>query len=85
MTSFYRAQVREWMRINPNNLRYYLSQLTGYGYLKVIHRHKYQGQEYQITDLREYQQLKGSLYGLLDQILDQLQAKYGPQKGGDSG
>lgn len=31
--SFYRSDIRQWLRINPDNLRYYLSQLNKYGYI----------------------------------------------------
>ena len=72
--SFYRSEVREWMRINPNNLRYYLKQLVNYGYLQIVQRHKRQGNEYEITRLDEYTQLCNQLT-VLDSILARIKSK----------
>ncbi len=69
-TSFYRSEVRSWMRINPNNLKYYLGQLQQYGYLKVVGGNKYkQGYEYEVSDLQEYERLSGTLLTALDEAL----------------
>ena len=67
--SFYRRDVRDWMRINPNNLRYYLKQLAMYGYLNVLGCHKQLGHEYEIADMEEYQRLNGRLHTALDHAL----------------
>lgn len=72
-SSFYRSNVREWMRINPNNLRYYLKQLVQYGYLQILSRHKQYGHEYEITSMEEYQTLNGSLSNALDSALATIQ------------
>ena len=77
-TSFYRGEVRHWLRINPHTLRYYLKQLVQYGYLHVLGRHKHHGHEYEITNLEEYHKLHGSLCSVLDQALSRI-------KGGDNG
>lgn len=79
-SSFYRSTVREWMRINPNNLRYYLRQLVQYGYLNILGRHKQLGHEYEISDLDEYQKLNGTLHNALDNALEAIKNK----KKGDS-
>ncbi|MBS9463278.1 toprim domain-containing protein [Flagellimonas sp. 389] len=71
-TSFYRNEVREWKRINPNNLRYYLKQLVQYGYLNIIGRHKHNGHEYEISKLSEYQDLNGTLSSVLDKALEDI-------------
>jgi DNA primase len=69
-SSFYRSEVRGWMRINPNNLKYYLGQLQQYGYLKVVGGNKYkQGYEYEVSDLQEYERLSGTLLTALDEAL----------------
>ena len=68
-SSFYRNEVREWKRINPNNLRYYLKQLVQYGYLNIIGRHKHNGHEYEISSLSDYQDLNGQLIDVLDKAL----------------
>ena len=74
-SSFYRSTVREWMRINPNNLRYYLKQLVQYGYLNILGRHKQLGHEYEISDLDEYQKLNGTLHNALDNALEVIKNK----------
>jgi hypothetical protein len=60
------------MRINPNNLKYYLKQLTQYGYLRVISSTKKKGHEYEIIDLKEYEALNNKVNNALDQVLKQL-------------
>ena len=57
------------MRINPNNLKYYLKQLTQYGYLQVISQQKRQGFEYEVSDKEEYERLNGALKTALDSAL----------------
>ena len=71
--TFFRAQVRVWFRINPHNLRYYLSQLVQYGYLQIVggNKHK-QGYEYEITNREEYIKLNTSISNALDHAFSQL-------------
>lgn len=76
-TSFYRNEVREWKRINPNNLRYYLKQLVQYGYLNIIGNHKHNGHEYEISKLEEYQNLSGNLCNVLDSALEAIKKQKG--------
>lgn len=71
--SFFRSEVRNRTRINPDNLRYYLSQLHKYGYIKIVGGNKYKtGFEYEITDKEEYTRLSSSVQTALDKALDQL-------------
>jgi DNA primase len=71
--SFFRSDVRSWTRINPDNLRYYLSQLNKYGYIKIVGGNKYKtGFEYEITDKEEYNKLSNSVQTALDKALEQL-------------
>jgi len=68
------------MRINPNNLKYYLKQLTQYGYIKTIGGNRYkQGMEYEISDLEEYERLNQTLLSALDEALLKIK---NDQKGG---
>jgi len=76
-TSFYRNEVREWKRINPNNLRYYLKQLVQYGYLNIIGNHKHNGHEYEVSRLEEYQNLNGNLISVLDSALEAIKRQNG--------
>lgn len=71
--SFFRSDVRSWTRINPDNLRYYLSQLNKYGYTRIVGGNKYKtGFEYEITDKEEYTKLSSSVQTALDKALEQL-------------
>jgi DNA primase len=75
-TSFFKHEVREHLRINPHNLKYYLSQLLQYGYIKVIGGNPYkQGYEYEITSKEEYAQLNSSIQTALDKALENIKAK----------
>ena len=69
--TFYRKEVREWTRINPNNLRYYLKQLVLYGYVRILQRHTKLGYEYEITPIADYEELRGHLL-VLDEVLEKL-------------
>ena len=74
-TTFYKSEIREWIRINPHNLRYYLSQLQQYGYLKIIGGNRYkQGYEYELTKKDEYKKLKTSIKSSLDKSFEDLVA-----------
>ena len=72
-TSFFKNEIREAFRMNPNNLKYYLVQLLRYNYLKVVggNRHK-SGFEYEIKNVNEYQQLNKSLDNALDAALEDI-------------
>ena len=68
--SFYKHDIRQWMRINPHTLKYYLRQLSQYGYIQAIGGNRFhQGLEYEISDLSEYERLHGSLLNALDAAL----------------
>jgi DNA primase len=72
-TSFYRSNIREWTRMNPDNVRHYLAQLTKYGYIKIIGGNKYKdGFEYEITNKEEYNSLKNSINTALDKALTEI-------------
>lgn len=69
-TSFYKNEIREAFRMNPNNLKYYLVQLLRYNYIKIVggNRHK-SGYEYEITNAKEYNELNEKLDNALDTAL----------------
>ncbi len=72
-TSFYRSNIREWTRINPDNVRHYLSQLTKFGYVKIIGGNKHKGGfEYEVTDKEEYAKLHNSVQSALDKALQEI-------------
>jgi DNA primase len=67
--SFYSSQIRKALRMNPNNLKRYLFELSRYGLVKITGGSKYKGFEYKIVDAQEYEQLKGSIDQQLEVIL----------------
>jgi DNA primase len=76
--SFYRSNIREWTRLNPDNVRHYLSQLTKFGYVKIIGGNKHKGGfEYEITNKEEYTQLHHSVQSALDKALQEIKKQHG--------
>jgi hypothetical protein len=74
--SFFRKDIRDIIRINPDTLRYYLSQLTKYGYLKIVGGNKHKsGYEYEISDKEEYARLSESIETALDTCLQAIKNK----------
>ena len=74
--TFYKSEVREWMRINPNTLKRYLSELLKYGYTRIVGGHRYKaGYEYEIVSGEEYAKLKSQVASVLDETLTQLKIK----------
>ncbi len=72
-TTFYKSEIRKQMRINPHNLKYYLSQLVQYGYLKVIGGNpRSTGYEYELTSKDEYLKLNESIDNALDKALEEI-------------
>ncbi len=67
--SFYSAAIRKSLRMNPNNLKRYLTELCRYGYLKINGGNKFKGYEYQIANEQEYEQLKSDIDQKLESIL----------------
>jgi DNA primase len=73
--SFHAAEIRKMLRINPNNLKRYMIELSRYGFVKITGGSKYKGYEYQVIDPKEYEQLKGDIDKKLDQILQSIKEK----------
>jgi DNA primase/ABC-type dipeptide/oligopeptide/nickel transport system ATPase component len=68
-TSFTAREIRERLRLNPNNLKRYLVELERYGYIKGS-GNRYRGNyEYTICNVQEYEQLKTSIDQHLQTIL----------------
>jgi DNA primase catalytic core len=71
--SFFKNEIREAFRMNPSNLKYYLSQLHRYNYIKVVGGNRYKsGLEYEITNSEEYKQLQNKLTSALDAALNDI-------------
>jgi DNA primase len=79
-TSFYRSNIREWTRINPDNVRHYLAQLVKFGYVKIIGGNKHKGGfEYEITDKEEYTKLHNSVQSALNKALQEIKKQQSSQ------
>jgi hypothetical protein len=71
--SFYRSDIREWTKINPHNLRHYLSQLLQYDYIKIVGGNKHKtGYEYELTSKNEYVTLNNNITNALDAALEKI-------------
>jgi hypothetical protein len=74
--SFYKSEIRDAFRMNPNNLKYYLVQLVRYNRLKIVggNRHK-SGFEYEVTNDKDYRELNQNLHNALDAALAEIKKK----------
>jgi DNA primase len=74
--SFYKSEIRDAFRMNPNNLKYYLVQLIKYNRLKIVGGSRYKsGYEYEITNRSEYTELQNSMKTALDNALNAVKKK----------
>jgi hypothetical protein len=72
--SFYAKEVREYYRMNPMRVNRYLNDLEMRSYINRTGGNRKTGFEYEITNWKEYEQLKDGI-NLLDKILDEIKAK----------
>lgn len=80
--SFFATQVREAFRMNPSNLKYYLIQLSRYGYIKPVGGDRYKrGYEYEIINFDEYRNLNTNISSVLDEVLQKIKTKISGQRG----
>ena len=71
--TFYSSEIRKSFRMSPNNVKYYLANLSKYHLVRVIGGHpRKQGYEYEITATDDYNHLKDSI-NALDTVLETLQ------------
>lgn len=73
--SFHASEIRKMLRINPNNLKRYMIELSRYGFVKITGGSKYKGYEYQVVDPKEYEQLKGDIDKKLESILQAIRSE----------
>jgi len=71
-TSFTNKEARQALRSNPSNQKRYMVQLQDYDYLMATKSEKGKPHHYEISNLEEYEQLKGGIGSVLDGILDKL-------------
>jgi len=80
--SFFATEVREAFRMNPSNLKYYLIQLSRYGYIKPVGGDRYKrGYEYEIINFDEYKNLNTNISSVLDEVLQKIKNKISGQRG----
>ncbi len=72
-TSFTAREIRQQLRLAPTTLKRYLVELQRYGYLQT-QGNRYTKYEYAIADYTEYTQLKSSIDGHLQALLDTLRS-----------
>ena len=70
--SFYGSMIRKSLRLNPSNLKRYLTELMRYGHIKISGGSKYKGFEYQVIDDQEYDQLKKGIDQQLNEIMTKI-------------
>lgn len=71
--TFNARSIREQLRINPGNMKRYLSELMRYGYIKSSgNRYRRGSYEYTIVDPSEYETLKSSVETHLQTILQNI-------------
>jgi hypothetical protein len=80
--SFFATQVREAFRMNPSNLKYYLIQLSRYGYIKPVGGDRYKrGYEYEVINFDDYQKLNTNIISVFDDVLNKIKNKISGQRG----
>lgn len=72
--SFYAKEVREYYRMNPMRVNRYLNDLEMRSYINRTGGNRKTGFEYEITNWKEYEQLKDGI-NLLDKILEEIKVK----------
>jgi len=80
--SFFATEVREAFRMNPSNLKYYLIQLSRYGYIKPVGGNRYKrGFEYEIINFDEYKNLNTNISSVFDEVLQEIKNSLSGQRG----
>ena len=72
--SFAAKEIRKLLRLAPATLKRYLSELERYGYIKSK-GNRYVKYEYSISDYEEYNSLKSSIDGHLQNVLENIRNK----------
>ena len=68
--------------MNPSNLKYYLIQLSRYGYIKPVGGNRYKrGYEYEIINFDEYKNLNTNISSVFDEVLQEIKNSHSGQRG----
>ncbi|WP_165813968.1 hypothetical protein, partial [Terrimonas sp.] len=71
--TFNAKMIREQLRMNPGNMKRYLSELARYGYIKATgNRYRKGSYEYSIVKMDEYEALKSEIEQHLQEILERI-------------
>jgi DNA primase len=74
-TSFHSREIRRQLRLAPSTLKRHLLELERYGYLQVGRPGRQGKYEYTIPDYAEYDRLKSSIDGHLQEVLDKIKSR----------
>ena len=81
--TFHAKMIRERLRMNPGNMKRYLSELVRYGYIKANgNRYRKGSYEYTIVNMNEYEALKSALEDHLQNILATIKTAAGKKISG---
>lgn len=72
--TFNTREIRRQLRLPPTTLKRYLVELQRYGYIKTQGGSRYSRYEYAIADPAEYDQLRSSIDGHLQAVLDKIRS-----------
>ena len=70
-TSFYAKDIRKYFSLHPMQLKRFLDELEGRGFIKCKNRSNKTGNEYEITIWDDYQMLKNGI-DMLDNMVEKL-------------
>ena len=70
--TFYSKDLRQKYRINPNTLKRYLRELRLYGHIKIITGTPSRGYEYELEEVKSYNNLKESIQNSLEESLQKI-------------
>jgi predicted transcriptional regulator len=73
-TDYINREIRQYLRIKGTTLRRYHNELLSCGMIKVKAGKKNVGYQYEVVSYEEYQKLHDHINGMLDEILNKLQA-----------
>lgn len=73
-TVFYAKDIRKYFRLHPMQLRRFLDELEGRGFVKCKNRSNKTGIEYEVTIWDDYQMLKNGI-DMLDKMLEKLKTE----------
>lgn len=74
VAAFYAKDIRKYFRLHPMQLKRFLDELEGRGFIKCKNRSNKTGNEYEVTTWDDYQMLKNGI-GILDKMVEKLKTE----------